>query len=62
MKIINNKQFESRNELDIFIRNTYGTDSIRNKELTMEIDEEELQKLFLSEKVTVYGVKIKKNG
>ncbi len=60
MKITINKQFNSREELDNFIRNTYGEDSIKNKDLTLEMENEDLKKFSLSEKTNIFGVKVKK--
>jgi len=62
MKINTTKQFNSREELDKFIQNTYGDDSNANKSIAIEATDEECKTLFLSEKVNVFGVKIKKQN
>lgn len=60
MKITTNKQFNSREDLDRYIKNTHGDNSNNNKEIIIEAGTEELKKLALSEKVNVFGVKVKK--
>lgn len=59
MKITHEQVFDSRVQLDAFIRNTFGDDSIRNKNIEIELSESEAAGLSLSNKVSVYGVKIK---
>lgn len=59
MKISIQKMFENREELDSFIRTTFGEDISKNKDIVIETDKKTLQKLSLSEATTVYGVKIK---
>lgn len=54
------KTFKDRGELDAYVRSTFGTEQVQNKDITLEIEEDKLKELSLSEDVTVYGVKIKK--
>jgi len=61
MLIKQEKIFNSRDDLDAHIRSRYGDDSNKNKDITLEMSTEEMSKLSLSEKNTVYGVKIKKS-
>jgi hypothetical protein len=60
MPIIINESFDNRADLDAYIKKTFGDDAEVNKSITIELPQEELSKLLLSEKVTVFGVKIKK--
>ena len=60
MKIKLNKTFSSREELDNFVRTSFGEDPIENKDIVLELSPEELASLSLSESSKVYGAKIKK--
>lgn len=60
MKIVINKEISSREELDAYIRKTFGDDASKNGEITLEILPEAIKELSLGEDVTVFGVKIKK--
>lgn len=54
------KTFGSREELDAYIRTTFGDNPEANKDIILEMPQEELTKLSLSDKVNVFGVKVKK--
>lgn len=56
------RNYKNRKELDAAILSVFGDEPNRNRERidTIEGTEEELKRLALSEKVTVYGIKIKK--
>lgn len=58
MLIKQEKTFESRDDLDAYIRSTHGDNADKNKEITLEMPAEEMQKMLLSEKTTIFGVKI----
>lgn len=61
MKISHTKKFTSRAELDSFIRSRFGEKN-RDKELEIELSEDEAKALQLSEDSTVFEavVKVKK--
>ncbi len=58
MKIIIDKQFDTRADLDQYIRTTFGENPENNKQISLEIDAETQVKLQLSEDTTVHGVTI----
>jgi uncharacterized protein YuzE len=58
MKIIIEKQFDTRADLDHYITTTFGENAERNKEVSLEIDADTQTKLQLDEETTVRGVKI----
>lgn len=58
MKIIVEKQFDTRADLDQYIRTTFGDNAENNKEVSLEIDKDTQSKLQLSEDTTVHGVRI----
>ena len=60
MQIKLEKTFETRDDLDAHIRSVYGDNADINKEITLEMSEDEMQKMLLSEKTTIFGIKIKK--
>ena len=60
MKISLDRQFETREELDTYVAGTFGENPDKNKALTIEAPQEELTKLMLDDKKTVFGVKVKK--
>lgn len=62
MKIQISKTFKEREDLDSFVRNNFGEDSNKNKEIVLELSEKELTDLSLSEETSVYGVKIRKEN
>ena len=60
MKILVDKEFDTRQDLDQYIRTTFGDNAETNKEVSLEMDQDTLQKLQLSDKSTIYGVKVRK--
>lgn len=56
-KISVNRSFASREDLDNYVKNTFGADVENNRDITIEATKEVLEKLSLSESTTVYGVK-----
>ena len=60
MKIIIDKEFVTREDLDQYVRTTFGDNPENNKEISLEMNQESLTKLQLSDKTTIYGVKVKK--
>lgn len=59
MKITHDIQFEKRSDLDSFVRNNFGDDHAKNRDVVIEISSDEGAALSLSEKTSVYGAKIK---
>lgn len=59
MKIQLTKNFETRSELDDYVRVTFGEDLEKNKGVILELSTEEMEKLSLSESTTVHGTKIR---
>lgn len=57
-KITVTKEFNTRAELDEFVRTRIGTNTEANTGHTIEVSPEEATKLGLSESVNVYGVSI----
>mgnify|MGYP001567578237 FL=1 len=60
MKINIDKTFNGREELDAYVRNNFGEDSKANKDITLEMSQDEMAKHSLSESSVIYGAKIKK--
>jgi len=60
MLIKQERVFKDREELDAYVRSTYGDNAEKNKELTLELTQDEMTKFLLSEKTTVFGAKISK--
>ena len=58
MKIIVDKNFETREELDTYVRTTFGENVEANSVVRLEVDAETRTKLQLSEDVTVHGVRV----
>lgn len=58
MKIVIDKQFDTRADLDQYIRTTFGDNAESNKEVSLEIDAETQGKLQLSEESTIHGITI----
>lgn len=59
-KIIIDKEFETREELDQYIRITLGDNPALNKDVSLEMNQETLTRLSLSDKALIHGVKVKK--
>lgn len=59
MKIVIDKEFETRADLDQYVRVTFGDNTEANKDVSMEMDIATMQKLQLSESTKVHGVKVK---
>lgn len=55
------REFKDRHDLNNWVRGHCGVRAEVNKEHTLELSEEEMAKMSLSESDTVFGVKIKKN-
>ena len=58
MKIFIEKEFETRSDLDNYIKTTFGDNAEVNKGVTLETDADTLQKLKLDESTSVHGVKV----
>lgn len=59
MKITLDTEFNTREELDSFIRSRIGDKSEENIKHEVELSPEEAQKLQLSRDTTVFGVRVK---
>lgn len=59
MQITISKSFVTRQDLDDYIRTTFGDDVQVNKTVTFQSTAENLKALNLSESSTVWGVKVK---
>ena len=53
------QDFATRADLDSYVRSTFGENPDNNKAITLELTQMELDKLSLSDKTLVYGVKVK---
>lgn len=61
VKLTLSKSVETREELDAFIRTSFGENPEANKGLVIEAHPETLKALNLSEDTTVHGVRFKEN-
>lgn len=59
MKIVIDKEFSTRQELDRFIVSRFGDNKESNIQHEIELTEDDGKKLGLSEKVNVHGVRVK---
>lgn len=53
-----NKEVESREELDTFVRNHFGEDAEKNRAYVLEATDAQLQKLGLGKGSSVHGVRV----
>ena len=60
MRIILNVDLKSRQEVDAFVQSQFGTDAGKNNMHVIELSQEKMTELGLSETATVFGVRIKK--
>lgn len=60
MRIVVEQDFKNRDELDTFVRSRFGDNSEVNKNIVLEIEEENMTALSLSESTTVHGVRVQK--
>lgn len=58
MKILIDKEFNTREELDSFVRSRFGENQEDNIKHELEITGAEAQKLALDDNTTVYGVRV----
>lgn len=61
IKFTIDKKIDTREELDAYVRSSFGENQEKNKGLTIEAHPDVLKNLALSEDATVYGVRIVKN-
>lgn len=59
MKITLDTEFKTREELDSFILSRFGGDSKQNISHEIEVTPSEAEKFSLSDKVNVWGVRVK---
>lgn len=62
MKITIEREFESRKDLDSFVKSRFGENAEANKNITIELDQDSMQRLSLSEKTTINGIKVVKKS
>lgn len=60
VKIILDKDFATRTELDDFVRSRFGTDTKENSKNVIEATTEQREKLAISEDTTVHGMRVVK--
>lgn len=60
MRITLEKIFETRDQFDAYVKNTFGDNAEKNRDLGLVIEAEKavLDQLQLSEDVTVHGVRV----
>ena len=59
-RIIVNKEFKTRGDLDSYVTSRFGKDESKNSEHVIELSEAEMATLSLSEDNSVYGVHVVK--
>jgi hypothetical protein len=58
MKITIETEFQTREQLDAFVLSRFGGDQEKNNAHEIEVTDAEAQKLGLSDKVKVHGVRV----
>ncbi len=58
MKLAINKNFATRDDLDKYVRSTFGENAESNSDVSIEMSADEMATFSLDESTTVYGVKV----
>lgn len=58
MKISINKIFDTRDDLDKYVRSTFGEDPTANADVSLELSADEMSSLALDETTLVHGVRV----